>query len=189
MVGSGGMKDQTRVGGPDGDPGCEDEPGADRSGGKRGAAFSFRIGDDVGCDRFCRQEVVASLSFLFSLGYKYEAGHNQRFWPPDVKMQPRMTPQRMRKRPWMENHYTLIGSDGLPYESRRPGRFGGHRRTKIYGRLDCPGARYWISKGHYVKERVFFATEADAVAAGYRPCARCVRAEYEVWKSRSAGGR
>ena len=78
--------------------------------------------------------------------------------------------------------FNLVGSDGRIYESSKPGRFGGHRRTKIYGRLDCPGARYWISKGHYVKERVFFATEEDAIAAGYRPCARCMREKYEVWK-------
>lgn len=82
--------------------------------------------------------------------------------------------------------FNLVGSDGRIYESSKPGRFGGHRRTKIYGRLDCPGARYWISKGHYVKERVFFATEEDAIAAGYRPCARCMREKYEVWKKERA---
>ncbi|HWM41554.1 MAG TPA: metal-binding protein, partial [Burkholderiales bacterium] len=36
--------------------------------------------------------------------------------------------------------WTLLGPDGKPYESRRPGTLGGHRRTRIYGRLDCPAA-------------------------------------------------
>jgi methylphosphotriester-DNA--protein-cysteine methyltransferase len=79
--------------------------------------------------------------------------------------------------------YTLIGADGSPYESSAPGTLGGHRRTKVYGRLDCAGALRWIAKGHYVSHRVFFADEPTAIAAGYRPCARCMPAEYRAWKS------
>jgi methylphosphotriester-DNA--protein-cysteine methyltransferase len=30
---------------------------------------------------------------------------------------------------------------------------------------------------------VFFADETTAVAAGYRPCARCMPAEYAAWRS------
>lgn len=78
--------------------------------------------------------------------------------------------------------YTLIGADAKPYESSTPGTLGGHRRNKVYGRLDCAGALRWIAKGHYVKQRVFFADEATAIAAGYRPCARCMPAEYRAWK-------
>ena len=36
--------------------------------------------------------------------------------------------------------YTLLGADGRPYLSDRPGTLGGNRRAKIYGRLDCPAA-------------------------------------------------
>lgn len=79
--------------------------------------------------------------------------------------------------------YTLVGADGRPYESATPGTLGGHRRNKVYGRLDCPGAAMWIARGHYVKHRVFFADEATAVAAGFRPCARCLPAEYAAWKA------
>jgi hypothetical protein len=78
--------------------------------------------------------------------------------------------------------YKLIGADGKQYLSRAPGTFGGHRKNKIYGRLDCAGAAYWLAKGHYVKQRVFFADEETAVAAGYRPCARCMPAAYAAWK-------
>lgn len=79
--------------------------------------------------------------------------------------------------------YRLIGADGKPYLSESKGTLGGHRRTRIYGRLDCPGALAHIAKGQYVKHRVFFADEATAIAAGYRPCARCMRDRYQAWKS------
>lgn len=81
--------------------------------------------------------------------------------------------------------YKLIGVDGKPYQSPVPGELGGHRRNKIYGRLDCPGALRWIAKGHYVKQRVFFADEKTAVSAGYRPCAVCMPQEYRAWKQKS----
>jgi hypothetical protein len=82
-----------------------------------------------------------------------------------------------------ERTYKLIGADGRPYESTTPGSLGGHRRNKVYGRLDCAGALRWIAQGKYVRHRVFFADEATAVAAGYRPCARCMPAEYRTWKA------
>ena len=78
--------------------------------------------------------------------------------------------------------YTLIGRDGRPYRSSTPGTLGGHRRNKVYGRLDCAGALRWIAKDKYVKHRVFFAEERTAVAAGYRPCARCMPERYRKWK-------
>lgn len=55
-----------------------------------------------------------------------------------------------------------------------PGLFGGHRKQRIYGRLDCQSALKAIAKGGYVTQRVFFATEIDAINVGYRPCARCL---------------
>jgi methylphosphotriester-DNA--protein-cysteine methyltransferase len=80
--------------------------------------------------------------------------------------------------------YRLIGADGVEYESATKGALGGHRKNKIYGRLDCAGAARWIAKGHYVKQRVFFADETTAIAAGYRPCAGCMPEEYKAWKAR-----
>ena len=81
------------------------------------------------------------------------------------------------------DRFTLIGPDGVARASALPGTLGGHRRNKVYGRLDCAGARQWIAKGHYVSQRVFFADEATALAAGYRPCARCLRERYAAWKA------
>lgn len=79
--------------------------------------------------------------------------------------------------------WTLIGADGAPYRSSTPGTLGGHRRSRIYGRLDCPSALRAIARGGYVTHRVFFADEATALAAGYRPCAVCMRERYRRWKA------
>jgi hypothetical protein len=81
--------------------------------------------------------------------------------------------------------YTLIGADGRPYRSSVPGTVGGHRRGRRYGRLDCPAALRALARGGYVRDRVFFADPATARAAGYRPCAACLPAEYAAWKRRS----
>ena len=64
--------------------------------------------------------------------------------------------------------YTLLGRDGTAYESATAGTLGGHRRTKVYGRLDCSTALRWIAMGKYVQHRVFFADESVAVAAGHQ---------------------
>jgi methylphosphotriester-DNA--protein-cysteine methyltransferase len=66
--------------------------------------------------------------------------------------------------------------------------FGGNARMKIYGRLDCPSALRAIARGPtYVRHRVFFADEASAVAAGFRPCGACMRTAYRKWKASSIG--
>lgn len=83
----------------------------------------------------------------------------------------------------MKRSWVLLGADGAPYASDRPGTLGGHRRQRVYGRLDCPAALRAIARGGYVKQRVFFADEASARAAGYRPCAVCMRAQYLRWKA------
>ena len=79
--------------------------------------------------------------------------------------------------------YRLIGPDGVPHESLTKGTLGGHRKSRIYGRLDCPGALRALARGGpYPKYRVFFADEATAIQAGYRPCWVCMRAAYIAWK-------
>jgi hypothetical protein len=79
--------------------------------------------------------------------------------------------------------YSLLGSDRKPYRSEASGTLGGHKGSRIYGRLDCPAALRAIARGGYVKKRVFFADEGAAVAAGYRPCAVCLPGEYREWKA------
>lgn len=84
--------------------------------------------------------------------------------------------------------YTLLDRDGRSYQSPTPGTVGGHRRGKIYGRLDCPTALRSIAKGQYVEHRVFFADEEAAIAAGYRPCGHCLRLEYRQWLADHGSG-
>jgi hypothetical protein len=80
--------------------------------------------------------------------------------------------------------YRLLGADRRPVLSREPGTLGGQARTRIYGRLDCPGALRAIARGGpYPWHRVFFADEATAHAAGFRPCARCLGPAYRAWKT------
>jgi len=81
--------------------------------------------------------------------------------------------------------YKLLGADGKFYQSATKGTLSGHRKDKIYGTLDCKGAARWIARGFYVKQRVFFADEASAVAAGFRPCFGCLREKYREWKARN----
>jgi methylphosphotriester-DNA--protein-cysteine methyltransferase len=66
------------------------------------------------------------------------------------------------------------------------GTLGGNRRSRIYGRLDCPSAlRALAAGGPYARYRVFFVDEAEAVAAGFRPCAVCLPAEYNRWRAKA----
>jgi len=81
--------------------------------------------------------------------------------------------------------YTLIGADGKSYQSATKGTLGGHRQDKIYGTLTCAGAARWIARGFYVKQRVFFADEKTAIAAGYRHCFGCLREKYKIWKTKN----
>jgi methylphosphotriester-DNA--protein-cysteine methyltransferase len=50
-------------------------------------------------------------------------------------------------------------------------------------RLDCPAALRAPARSGPVADRVFFADEATAVAAGFRPCAVRLPDEYATWKA------
>ena len=84
--------------------------------------------------------------------------------------------------------FALVGPDGRPHSSSAPGTLGGHRGGKRYGRLDCRAALQAIARGGYVKQRVFFADEGTAIAAGYRPCAVCMPRQYADWKNAKVAG-
>jgi hypothetical protein len=86
--------------------------------------------------------------------------------------------------PTGRERYTLLGADRRPYTSPTPGELGGHRVRRIYGRLDCRAARRALAAGGYRAHRVFFADADVAVAAGYRPCAVCLPADYRAWRDR-----
>lgn len=69
------------------------------------------------------------------------------------------------------------------FESTTPGAIGGHRRLRIFGRLDCSSAARHIEAGNYVGHRVFFADAEAAKDAGFRPCARCMPEAYASWRA------
>jgi hypothetical protein len=79
--------------------------------------------------------------------------------------------------------FSLIGADGASYLSSNKGTLGGHRRTKVYGSLDCSAALRALARGGYATQRVFFADAETASAAGYRPCATCMPGAYQDWKA------
>jgi methylphosphotriester-DNA--protein-cysteine methyltransferase len=85
--------------------------------------------------------------------------------------------------------WRLIGADGRTCDSDHPGTLGGHRRSRIYGRLDCRAALRALAKGLYRRDRVFFADETVALAAGYRPCAVCLPDAYARWKANRPAAR
>jgi len=78
--------------------------------------------------------------------------------------------------------YFLQDENDNTYISSCKASLGGHKKLKIYGRLDCPSAHRYLERGQYVKYRVFFKDEATAIEAGYRPCARCMKEKYKIWK-------
>ncbi len=84
--------------------------------------------------------------------------------------------------------YKLLDANGKTVLSSIPGTLGGHRKLKIYGRLDCPSANRYVLKGTYQKNRVFFLNEEVAIQAGYRPCAVCMPEEYKAWKQKVKKG-
>ena len=79
--------------------------------------------------------------------------------------------------------YQLLGADRTEYLSETPGELGGNSKLKIYGRLDCSSALSAIRRfpGSYEKARVFFSDERTALAAGYRPCGRCLKKKYDEY--------
>ena len=80
-----------------------------------------------------------------------------------------------------EKKYFLTDSKNHQYLDSIPGVFGGHKRLKIYGKLDCASALRHIANGNYIRHRVFFKDEETAIQAGYRPCARCMPDAYRRW--------
>nr|WP_313809976.1 Ada metal-binding domain-containing protein [Allomuricauda sp.] len=57
-------------------------------------------------------------------------------------------------------------------------KWAGNRTLKIYGTLQC-----FSGKRMKRENRVFFTTEEEALALGYRPCGHCLRSKYVDWKN------
>lgn len=56
-------------------------------------------------------------------------------------------------------------------------QYGGNRKLGIYGTFSCKSG-----KCMKVENRVFFASEKEAIENGYRPCGHCLKDKYMKWK-------
>jgi methylphosphotriester-DNA--protein-cysteine methyltransferase len=56
----------------------------------------------------------------------------------------------------------------------------GNKKLKIYGTLNCKSGKRMKKEN-----RVFFASEEEAISFGYRPCGHCMRSSFFVWKKES----
>lgn len=110
--------------------------------------------------------------------------HPERIWPVETSSARIFEAFLAACRGTEKRQYRLLNADGEEYGSDTPGLFGGNRKLKIYGRLDCPSALSAIRRypGSYEKSRVFFADERTALAAGYRPCGNCLREKYAEYQ-------
>ncbi len=57
-------------------------------------------------------------------------------------------------------------------------QFGGNKRLKIYGTLQCQSGKRMKREN-----RVFFAAAAEAIQHNYRACGHCLPEEYKKWIS------
>jgi hypothetical protein len=55
----------------------------------------------------------------------------------------------------------------------------GNLKLKIYGTLNCASG-----KRMKVENRIFFKSNEEAIAHGFRPCGHCMSEAYEKWKAR-----
>lgn len=54
--------------------------------------------------------------------------------------------------------------------------FGGNRKLKIYGTLQCKSGKRMKREN-----RIFLASESEAIKNGFRPCGHCMKIEYKKW--------
>jgi methylphosphotriester-DNA--protein-cysteine methyltransferase len=54
----------------------------------------------------------------------------------------------------------------------------GNLHLKIYGLLNCPSGKRMKKVN-----RIFFASEQDAINMGFRPCGNCMTPRYREWKN------
>ena len=70
----------------------------------------------------------------------------------------------------MWRHDELTDAELFDLLRRRAIKLAGNRRAHIYGRLECASGKRLLRRN-----RVFFRSEQEALAQGYRPCLNCMR--------------
>src|SRR5687767_12607653 len=82
-------------------------------------------------------------------------------------------------------HHVDLG--GTPFSKRRLKSLikqheiilAGNKQLKIYGTLQCKSG-----KRMKIENRVFIASEKEAINLGYRPCGHCLKRKYQKWKNK-----
>jgi hypothetical protein len=84
----------------------------------------------------------------------------------------------------MIQHSAISDSDLISQIRQGSICFGGNKKLKIYGTLQCRSGKRmkW-------ENRVFFSTEEDALQHGFRPCGHCMKQAYQKWKNGPIDGR
>jgi methylphosphotriester-DNA--protein-cysteine methyltransferase len=77
----------------------------------------------------------------------------------------------------MTEHQTISDVELRKKIRRKELALGGNKTLKIYGTLHC-----FSGKRIKRQNRVFFASEEEAGALGYRPCGHCMKQKYRHWK-------
>ena len=82
----------------------------------------------------------------------------------------------------MINHSALSNSELKKQIQSGEIRLGGNAKLKIYGTLSCGSGKRMLRQN-----RVFFSSEQEALASGYRPCGHCLRTKYKAWIAQGSG--
>jgi methylphosphotriester-DNA--protein-cysteine methyltransferase len=78
----------------------------------------------------------------------------------------------------MIKHLEITDSDLLKKIFRKEIAFGGNKKLKIYGTLQCKSGKRMKREN-----RVFFVSENEAIQNNYRPCDHCLGEKYKLWKN------
>lgn len=76
----------------------------------------------------------------------------------------------------MIKHLDINDSDLRNKIKQKEINFDGNRKLKIYGTLQCKSGKRMNREN-----RVFFASENEAVKNDFRPCAHCMKTAYKKW--------
>jgi methylphosphotriester-DNA--protein-cysteine methyltransferase len=76
----------------------------------------------------------------------------------------------------MIKHIDISDNDLRKKIRRKETCFGGNRKLKIYGTLQCKSGKRMKREN-----RIFFVSEDEAVNEGFRPCGHCMKTAYKKW--------
>ena len=78
----------------------------------------------------------------------------------------------------MVNHSNTNDTDVRKWIREKKIHFGGNKKLRIYGTLRCNSGKRMKREN-----RIFFASEKEAIANNFRPCGHCMKYEYQNWKN------